>query len=131
MVRGIIPDNPEFELYKNRLWQMYESCQDRICDTNSFNFIIHNTLFYCFIDDDGALIGAIYFFQDDGKLFMNAYAGRKHFNSNIECVKLSTTWFNCDIYAEAQNKASALCLLRTGFKRVKDKLFVYKHNQII
>ena len=128
MIRAIIPRNPEFDLYKDKLKEMYEQNQDKICDTNSFNFIIHNTLFYCFIGNDGALIGAIYFFLDNGKLFLNAYAGRKHLDENIECVKLSTTWFNCDIYAEAQNRASAICLLRSGFKRVKDKLFVYKQG---
>ncbi len=128
MIRAIIPRNPEFDLYKDKLKEMYEQSQDKICDTNSFNFIIHNTLFYCFIGTDGALIGAIYFFLDNGKLFLNAYAGRKHLDENIECVKLSTTWFNCDIYAEAQNRASALCLLRSGFKRVKDKLFIYKQG---
>ena len=129
MIKVIIPQNPEFDLYKDKLKEMYEQTQDKICDPNSFNFIIHNTLFYCFISEDGALIGAIYFFKENSKLFLNAYAGRKHLAENIECVKLSTTWFNCDIYAEAQNRASALCLLRSGFKRVKDKLFVYKQGQ--
>jgi len=129
MIKAIIPQNPEFDLYKDKLKEMYEKNQDKICDPNSFNFIIHNTLFYCFICEDGALIGAIYFFKENDKLFLNAYAGRKHLAENIECVKLSTTWFNCDIYAEAQNRASALCLLRSGFKRVKDKLFVYKQGQ--
>lgn len=128
MIKAIIPSNPDFDLYKDKLKEMYEQNQDKICDSNSFNFITHNTLFYCFIDSDGALIGAIYFFLDEGKLFLNAYAGRKHLEKNVECVKLSTTWFDCDIYAEAQNRASALCLLRSGFKRVKDKLFVYKHG---
>ena len=60
MIRAIIPRNPEFDLYKDKLKEMYEQNQDKICDTNSFNFIIHNTLFYCFIGNDGALIGAIY-----------------------------------------------------------------------
>lgn len=128
MIKAIIPNNPEFLLYKDKLKKMYEQNQDKICDTNSFNFIIKNTLFYSFVSD-GILIGAIYFFKENGKLYLNAYAGRKHLEANIECVKLSTTWFSCDIYAEAQNRASALCLLRSGFKRVKDKLFVYKHGQ--
>jgi hypothetical protein len=131
MIKAIIPDNPEFWLYKDKLKEMYEQNQDKICDSNSFDFIINNTLFYCYVNSDGTLIGAIYFFvDDDGKLFLNAYAGRKHFNLNVECVKLSTKWFNCDIYAEAQNRASALCLLRAGFKRVKDKLFVYEQGRL-
>ena len=126
MIKAIIPDNPEFLLYKDKLKKMYEENQDKICDTNSFNFITKHTLFYSFINEDGTLIGAIYFFKDEGKLYLNAFAGRKHLDANIECVKLSTTWFSCDIYAEAQNRASALCLLRAGFKRVKDKLFVFE-----
>ena len=106
---------------------MYELSQDKIHDTNSFEFIINNTLFYCFIDENGVLLGAIYFFLDEEeKLFMNAYAGRGHHKENLECVKLSITWFNCDIYAQAQNKASALCLLRCGFEREKDNIFVYR-----
>lgn len=129
MITVIIPNNPDFVLYKDKLKEMYEQNQDKICDTNSFNFILYNTLFYCFVDD-GALIGAIYFFKDEDKLYLNAYAGRKHLDKNIECVKLSTTWFNCDIYAEAQNRASALCLLRSGFKRVKGKLFVYEQGHM-
>ena len=128
MIKAIIPSNPEFLLYKDKLQEMYEQNQDKICDPNSFDFIIYNTLFYCFINSDGALIGAIYFFKENGELYLNAYAGRKHLEANIECVRLSTTWFNCDIYAEAQNRASALCLFRAGFKRVKDKLFVFKHQ---
>ena len=36
------------------------------------------------------------------------------------------TWFNCDIYAEAQNRASTICLLRCGFERDKDNIFVFK-----
>ena len=108
---------------------MYEQKKDKICDVNDFEFIIHNTLFYCFIDEEGSLLGAIYFFVDENnKLFLNAYAGRGHHKINMECLKISTTWFSCDIYAEAQNRASALCLLRSGFKRYKDNVFVYKHE---
>lgn len=131
MIKAIIPNNPEFLLYKDKLKEMYEQSQDKICDPNSFDFIINNTLFYCYVNSDGTLIGAIYFFEDDDrKLFLNAYAGRKHLEANVECVKLSTQWFNCDIYAEAQNRASAICLLRAGFKRIKDKLFVYEQGRL-
>lgn len=126
MIEVLIPPNPKFRLYKDELNQMYEESKDKICDTNSFEFIINSTLFYAFISD-GVLLGAIYFFDENEKLYMNAYAGRKHLNDNIECVKMTTDWFNCDIYAEAQNRASALCLLRAGFKREKNNLFVYKH----
>lgn len=128
MIIPFIPKDPVFSEYEVQLKQLYEENQTKIHDTNSFHFIVNSTLFYGFADKDGALIGAIYFFFDEEKkLFLNAYASRGHHEKNLECVKLATSWFNCDIYAEAQNRASALCLLRCGFKRLKDKTFVYKH----
>ena len=124
MIEVIIPKDRIFNLYKHQFKVMYNNAKDKICDTNSFEFIIKNTLFYGFIKD-GSIIGAIYFFPDNGKLFLNAYAGRKHLEDNVECVKMSLDWFNCNIYAEAQNRASALCLLRAGFKRIEGNLFGY------
>jgi len=125
MIKVLIPSDVEFKIYEPVLRKMYEESKDKICDDNTFDFIINDTLYYAFIKE-GAVIGAIYFFEDGDKLFLNAYAGRKHLEDNIECVKLSTRWFNCDIYAEAQNRASALCLLRAGFKRIQGKLFIYE-----
>ena len=82
-----------------------------------------HTLFYLF-ETDGVLIGAIYYFMcDDGKLFLNGFAKRKKHLLCIECLKMSLKWFKGSVYAEAQNRASALCLLKCGFKRVKDNLF--------
>ena len=126
MIKAFITSDSEFRTYKPELKKMYESAQNKICDTNSFDFITKNTLFYFFIKN-GLLIGAVYFFLDKSKLFLNAYAGKKHFDDNVECLKMSLEWFSCDIYAEAQNKASAICLLRAGFVREKNNLFVYKH----
>ena len=104
---------------------MYESNQDKISDTNSFEFIRDYTLFYLFLFDKKVL-GVIYYFVEDGKLFLNGFAKRKSFFKNLYCLLWSTTWFTVDIYAEAQNRASAFCLLKCGFKRVKDNLFVLK-----
>lgn len=123
MIRVLIPSDKEFATYKNECRSLYESLQDKICDTNSFDFVCQNTFFYMFLDDK-KLIGAIYYFIDeDEKLFLNGFSKRKMFHQNLECLKLSTTWFNCDIYAQAQNRASALCLLKCGFKRVKNNIF--------
>ena len=126
MIKVIIPSNPEFDKYKPALKDLYEILQIKICDPNNFDFIVNNTLFYAFITDSNELIGAIYYFMENEKLFLNGFGGRGHFKEKIECLKTSLTWFNCDIYAEAQNRASALCLFRAGFKRVKDILFVYE-----
>lgn len=125
MIEVFIPLNPEFQTFEAPVRELYEKSQEKICDSNSFEFIKNNTLFYIFIKD-GVLIGAIYYFIDDERLFLNGFASQKHHLENLYCLRLSTTWFNCDIYAEAQNRASALCLLRCGFKREKDNLFCLK-----
>lgn len=125
MLQVLIPTNADFRVYESQLKFLYEKNQAQICDPNSFEFIRDNTLFYAFVSK-GELIGAIYYFLDDEKLFLNAFSRRKCFKENLECLKLSTTWFKPPIWAEVQNRASALCLLRCGFKRVKDNLFVFQ-----
>ena len=118
-----IPLQKEFLLFKDECKMLYESVQDKICDTNSFEFIIANTFFYLF-ETGGKLIGGIYYFEDkDGNLYLNGFAKRKMHILCIECLKMSLNWFRGRVYAEAQNRASALCLLRCGFKKIKDNIY--------
>lgn len=119
-----IPFQNEFRVYEEELRELYDMNKYFIKDTNSFDFIRDNTLFYSFVNKK-KLIGAIYFFKEKDKLFLNAFSKRKTFNLNIKCLKMSLSWFNCPIYAEAQNRASAFCLLRCGFRRIENNLFVY------
>lgn len=126
----LIPYQKEFYLYEKEIKLLYEKNQDKIADTNSFEFIRDNTFFYLFLLNKKP-IGAIYYFKDDGKMFLNGFAIRKNLEANLACLKWSTTWFNCDIYAEAQNRASAYCLLRCGFKRINSKLFLLNQQQIL
>lgn len=131
MIRVLIPKEREFSLYEREIKELYEKSQDKIKDTNSFEFIRDNTFFYTFLDDD-KLIGGIYYFVDEeGFLFLNGFAKRKMFKLNLECLKLSLSWFNCNIYAEAQNRASALCLLRCGFKRKSGKTFMFSGRNFL
>ena len=127
MIEVLIPTQSEFCVYEAPIKLLYEQSQEKICDTNSFEFIRDNTLFYLFVLD-GVVLGAIYYFKYKNKLYLNGFSRRKSFLENIYCLYLSTTWFTCDIYAEAQNRASALCLLRCGFKRVNGKLFMLKRD---
>ena len=120
-----IPCQKEFWLYRDECKELYESVQDKICDPNTFEFICKNTFFYLF-EKCNRLIGAIYYFTDkDGKLFLNAFSKRKMHALCLECLKMSLKWFKGNVYAEAQNRASALCLLRCGFKRKSGNLFVF------
>jgi hypothetical protein len=125
MIKVLIPTNPEFKVYEKDIKNLYVKSQNKICDPNSFEFIRDNTFFYLFLSES-KLIGAIYYFLDEGKLYLNGFSKRKTFIENIECLKLSTSWFKSSIFAEAQNRASALCLLKAGFKRVCRNIFVYK-----
>lgn len=124
-LKVIIPSDPEFEKYRNKFNILYIKTQNAICDSNPFDFIVSQTLFYGFLHN-GAVLGAIYFFMDNGKLFLNAYSVRKKHFQNLLSLRLSLTWFTPPIYAEAQNRASAFCLLKCGFERVEDNLLVYK-----
>ena len=127
MIKVFIPYDKEFWVFKDECKKLYESVQDQICDTNSFEFIIENTFFYLFVFDE-KLVGAIYFFEDENKkLFLNGFANRKMHLLNLECLKMSLNWFNCDIYATAQNKMSELCLKKCGFIQIGEKEFIYKH----
>lgn len=127
MITVLTPLDSEFELYKSQIKEIYEKYQEKICDPNSFLFVIKNTLFYAFFLD-GTFIGAIYYFMENEKLFLNAFALPKNHLTNLKCLKMSTDWFTSPIYAEAQNRASALCLLKCGFKRVKGNLFCYTNR---
>lgn len=126
MIEVFIPKNPEFEIYRKECKELYESVQKNIHDNNPFEFVCDNTYFYLFVSKSRLIGGIYYFVNEEGKLFLNGFANRKMHSLCLECLKLSTTWFSCDIYAEAQNRASALCLIKCGFKRVEGKLFVLK-----
>ena len=124
MINVWIPGQKEFEYYQGECKALYESVQDKITDDSSFEFIIKNTMFYLF-ETGGKFIGAIYYFKGtDGNCYLNGFAKRKMHTLCVECLKKSLTWFKGRVYAEAQNRASALCLLKCGFKRVGKKLFV-------
>ena len=125
MINAWIPTQVEFLHFKEECKRLYESSQEDINDPNSFDFVTKQTLFYLF-EKDGILIGAIYYFKDEnGKIFLNGFAKRKMHKLCIKCLKMSLSWFKGSVYAEAQNRASALCLLRCGFKRESGNLFVF------
>ena len=120
----LIPKDRDFFRYKNEVKKLYLENQDKINDDNTFDFICKETFFYLFLVDE-KILGVIYFFQDDGKLYLNGFAVRKFLKEKLEALKLATTWFNCEIYAEAQNKASAYCLKKVGFKKITERLYAY------
>ena len=87
MIEVFIPLNPEFQKYKTQVKELYEKSQERLCDPNPFSFVKDNTLFYIFVKN-GVLLGAIYYFMEDNKLFLNGFASPKHHVEKIYHVKI-------------------------------------------
>lgn len=118
----LIPKNVDFEYEK--CYELYKINQRLINDNASFNDVIQNTFFYSFYNNQ-ELIGCIYLYYVNNKLFFNGFAKRKYFSLKIQAVKTIFEWFNCDIYAESIQKPAILLLLRCGFKKINKNLYVH------
>ena len=128
MIKVYIPSSQEFKKYEKECKNLYENLRDKISDPNSFEFIRDETFFFLFTNDE-TLIGAIYYFiMPDGRLFFNAFSKRKMYEIAQKCLKMTFDWFHKPIYAEAQNRASAICLLRQGFKKLDKNIFCLENN---
>lgn len=118
-----IPTDTDFN-YK-QCKKLFKKYRDKINDNTEFRDIVKNTFFYSFFDDD-SFLGCIYYYEKADKLYVNAYASRHHHLKNIECLKMSLNWFNCDIYAQTTHKTAIFCLYKCDFKRIGENLFIYR-----
>lgn len=125
MISVRIPTDNNFNYSECK--RLYEKYQMDIRDPSEFSDVVLNTFFYSFFDDD-KFIGCIYYYHKQGKLFVNAVAERHTHLINLECLKMTFKWFNCDIYAETRHKTAILCLYRLGFKKIGQKLYI-KENK--
>lgn len=101
---------------------MYKKYQRVIRDDQEFRNVVKNTFFYSFFDDK-RLIGCIYYYYKNNKLYVNAFANRHTHEINIKYFKETFKWFSCDIYAETTYKTAILCLYKCGFKKIDDNLY--------
>ena len=101
--------------------------QNSINDNSCFDDILNNSLFFSFYDNLG-LIGCIYFYPKNKKLFCNAFARRHSHLKNLRCFNFAINCFNCDIYAYSDKKTAILVLLKSGFKKIKNNLFIHSLN---
>lgn len=125
MIKVYIPRDKNFN-YK-QCKKLFKKNRKLLCDNRDFREIVNTTFFYSFFDDEKHL-GCIYYYYENDKLFVNVVAYRHTHLINIECFKLSLTWFNCDIYANCLHRTSAIGALKCGFKRIKDNLFKYERS---
>lgn len=123
MIKVYIPNDYDFN-YK-QCKKLYKKYQKQIGDDVEFRDVVKNTFFYSFFDDEKH-IGCIYYYEKDGKLFVNAFANRHTHEINITCLKMTFDWFNCDIYAKTAHKTAIFCLYKCGFKKIGDNLYKYE-----
>lgn len=120
MIRVRIPKDKNFNFKQCK--KLYKEHKKLIGDNQKFRDIVENTYFYSFFDDNKHL-GCIYYYLKNNKLFVNAFAYRHTHELNLECLKKTFDWFNCDIYAQTTHKTAILCLYKCGFRKVKDNLY--------
>lgn len=118
-----IPTDSDFNYEECK--RLFEENQCLIEDFCSFDEVIKQTFFYSFFVN-GVHIGCIYYYELDGKLYVNAVAYRKTHLINMECFKKSLIWWNCDIYARTHHKTAIYTILKCGFKKIGENLYIYK-----
>jgi hypothetical protein len=124
LISCLTPRNSAFNYFQCK--ELYNKYKDLIGD-DDFDDVINRTDFYAFcIDKTMELIGCIYFYIRDNKIFLNGFANRHHHELNVECLKESLRWFDEDIYVETKQKTAKLCILKAGFKKIKNNLYIYR-----
>ena len=96
----------------------------------TYDFIINNPHLYCFYDEtDGSLKTYANVYEDSGKLFISGASVRKNMPDIINAIITICNAYDKDMYADTDKKEAKLCLLKAGFKKLEDNLFVrYKHG---
>lgn len=125
MIQVYIPSNKEFNFKECK--KLFHKYKRQIGDKQKFRDIVENSFFYSFFNDE-QFIGCIYYYYKEDKLFVNAFANRHTHQTNIECLKMSLGWFNCDIYAKTEHKTAILCLLKCGFKKYSNNIYKYERR---
>ena len=104
---------------------LYEKYKDLIGDIDDFCKILLTTQFFSFFSSSGNFVGCLYFYHSsDGKLMMNGFSNRGMHLENIKAIQLASNWYKTDIYAKTPHKTAVFCLLRAGFKKIDDKLYI-------
>jgi hypothetical protein len=96
-----------------------------------WDFLINNPNLFCFYgENDGKLKGYITIQKENGKLTLSGASVRKNMSENINAIVKVCEAFKQDIYSYTKVKPAKICLLRAGFKHIKDDEYVrYKNGK--
>ena len=125
MMKVKIPLDAEFDYKECK--KMFEEYKPVLNENSTFDEVIQNTFFYSFYDGEKLSL-CVYFFDIDGKLWVNGYGIRKNHLFNKQAFKLALSWFNCDIWAFSLQKPAIYGIRQCGFKKFKSNIYVYRQK---
>lgn len=126
MIKAYFPYEKSFPYTDSK--DLYENKQEEIGDDQSFDDVINSTMYIAFTEND-KLLGGIYFYNKDSKIFVNAFANRKTYNSNVNCIKWALNGFEEPVYAKTIHRHVKILLLKLGFEKVEENLYKYERTK--
>lgn len=82
---------------------------------------------FCFYDDEIKLTGCIYLHDEDGKVMLSGFSKPKNYDIIIKAIKFISNLMRADtLYSRTNVKSAKLVLLRAGFTKIDDTLFIRK-----
>ena len=120
MICDHIRDLQEFEnLYKTR----------PMANQYDFDWLINNPLLFCFYGEgeDKSLKGYLTVQDEEGELTLSGAAVRKNMADNIDAIIFVCNAIKQDIYSYTYSKPARICLLKAGFKHIKDDKYIRRY----
>ena len=83
---------------------------------------------FCFYDEKTKeLLGCIYLEMDEGLLCLSGFSKHKQMDKVIEAINWVSNFMHLDnLYSHTNKKCAKIVLLKCGFKKVNDELFMRK-----
>lgn len=96
-----------------------------------YDWLIKNPCLYCFYGEEkGDLRGFITVQREDGELTLSGVSVRKNMPDNVDAIVTVCEGFNEDMYSYTKVRPAIICLLKAGFKHLKDDKYVrYKNGK--
>ena len=122
-MRVVIPTDKDFDYEINK--HLFNKANKTLKENLTFDNVLKQFQFFSFYDGEEYL-GFIYFFYKDDKLYVATASVPKRYKQTLECFKQALTYYNCDVYAETNQRHVKLAALKVGFKKVRDNLYKYE-----
>lgn len=93
-----------------------------------FDWLVNNPYLFCFYDENnGELRGYITVQNEEGELTLSGAAVRKNMADNINAIIKVCESFKQDMYSYTTSKPARICLLKAGFKHIKDDKYIRRY----